>query len=83
MESVTLDPLDLRILHALHLDGRAPFSRIAEVLDVSDRTVARRVGRLRAAGVARITGVADGLRTGHAEWLVRLRVLLEGHGLQV
>lgn len=74
MDSVTLDALDLRLLHALQLDGRAPFSRIADVLDVSDRTVARRFGRLRATGIARVAGVRDSDRTGHAEWLVRLRV---------
>lgn len=74
VDSVTLDALDLRLLHALQLDGRAAFSRIADVLDVSDRTVARRFGRLRTAGIARVAGVTDSHRTGHAEWLVRLRV---------
>lgn len=72
MDSVTLDALDRRLLHALHLDGRAPFSRIAEVLDVSDRTVARRLARLRAAGAARVTAVLHD--PGRAEWLVRVRV---------
>ena len=43
----TLDALDLKLLHALQIDGRAPFSRIAEVLGVSDQTVARRFRRLR------------------------------------
>lgn len=74
MDSVTLDELDLRLLHALQLDGRAAFSKIADVLDVSDRTVARRFGRLRTMGIARVAGVTDSHRTGHAEWLVRLRV---------
>ncbi|MEU5992621.1 AsnC family transcriptional regulator [Spirillospora sp. NPDC047418] len=74
MDSVILDPVDLRLLHALHLDGRAPFSTIAGVLDVSDRTVARRFARLRAAGAARVTAVVDTRGLGHAEWLVRLRV---------
>ncbi|MGW3566515.1 Lrp/AsnC family transcriptional regulator [Streptomyces sp. NPDC000941] len=78
MDSVTLDALDLRLLHALQLDGRAAFSKIADVLDVSDRTVARRFGRLRAMGIARVAGVPDSLRTGHAEWVVRLRVLPSG-----
>ncbi|WP_280393334.1 AsnC family protein [Nocardia wallacei] len=32
-------------MHALQVDGRAPFSRIADVLGVSDRTVARRSAR--------------------------------------
>ncbi|GGZ19126.1 Lrp/AsnC family transcriptional regulator [Streptomyces poonensis] len=78
MDSVTLDLVDLRLLHALQLDGRAAFSRIADVLGVSDRTVARRFGRLRATGVARVAGVTDSHRTGHAQWLVRLRVLPSG-----
>ncbi|MBH1937292.1 Lrp/AsnC family transcriptional regulator [Streptomyces sp. AV19] len=73
--SAAVDPLDLRILHALQLDGRAPFRRIADVLGVSDRTVARRFDRLRGSGVARVTVVPDSSRTGQAEWLVRLRVL--------
>ncbi len=75
VDSVTLDVLDLRLLHALQLDGRAPFSKIADVLGVSDRTVARRFGRLRSTGIARVAGVPDSRRTGHAEWLVRLRGL--------
>lgn len=75
MDSVTLDVLDLRLLHALQLDGRAAFSAIADTLGVSDRTVARRFNRLRAMGIARVAGVTDSRLTGHAEWLVRLRVL--------
>lgn len=78
MNSVILDSLDLELLHALQLDGRAPFSRVAEVLDVSDRTVARRYERLRAAGAVRVAAVTDSRRTGHADWLVRLRVLPGG-----
>ncbi|MGV9576556.1 Lrp/AsnC family transcriptional regulator [Streptomyces sp. NPDC003509] len=75
MDSVALDVLDLRLLHALQLDGRAPFSRIADVLGVSDRTVARRFGRLRGSGIARVAGAPNSRRTGYAEWLVRLRGL--------
>jgi DNA-binding Lrp family transcriptional regulator len=74
MDSVRLDSLDMGLLHALQLDGRVPFSRVAEVLDVSGRTVARRYERLRAAGAARVAVVTDSRRTCHAEWLVRLRV---------
>ncbi|MEV0033277.1 AsnC family transcriptional regulator [Nocardia sp. NPDC050793] len=74
MESETLDAVDLGLLHALQVDGRAPFSRIARVLSVSDRTVARRFARLAATGAVRITGVTDSGRTGGAEWVVRLRI---------
>ncbi|ALC24109.1 Lrp/AsnC family transcriptional regulator [Streptomyces pristinaespiralis] len=75
MDSATLDVIDLRLLHALQLDGRAAFSRIADVLGVSDRTVARRFSRLRRTGTARVAGVTSSHRVGHAEWLVRLRAL--------
>ncbi|MEU8634326.1 Lrp/AsnC family transcriptional regulator [Amycolatopsis sp. NPDC048633] len=71
MESVSLDELDRQLLHALQLDARVPFSRIAAVLDVSDRTVARRFTRLREAGAVRVSAVPRG----RSEWLVRLRVL--------
>ncbi|WP_167475765.1 Lrp/AsnC family transcriptional regulator [Nocardia arthritidis] len=74
MDSDSLDELDRQLLHALQIDGRAPFSRIAEVLGVSDRTLARRYGRLRGAGVVRVTGVADSAGIGAAEWVVRIKV---------
>ncbi len=69
-----LDLLDRQLLHALQLDARAPFSRIAEVLEVSDRTVARRYGRLRSTGAVRIAVAFASHRTGNSEWLVRLRI---------
>lgn len=74
VDSVILDDVDRRLLHALQLDGRAPFSRLAPVLDVSERTLARRYRRLLSTGALRVTGLADTKRAGHAEWLVRLRV---------
>ncbi len=74
VESVTLDTLDQGLLHALQIDGRAPFSRIAAVLDVSDRTVARRFCRLRAAGALRVSAVPRSQLAADTQWLVRLRV---------
>ncbi|MBV7671621.1 AsnC family transcriptional regulator [Streptomyces halstedii] len=68
-----LDDLDLRLVHALQLDGRAPLTSIADVLGVSDQTVARRYRRLRGAGAMRVLGLADAGRFGHIEWLVRVR----------
>ncbi|MER6732260.1 Lrp/AsnC family transcriptional regulator [Streptomyces puniciscabiei] len=67
-----LDDLDRALIHALHLDGRAPFSRIAEVLGVSAQTVARRYRRLRQEAGLRVVGLADPHRAGRAQWLVRL-----------
>ena len=45
--SESLDDLDRRLLHALHLDGRVSFRTLAAVLGVSDQTVSRRYSALR------------------------------------
>jgi DNA-binding Lrp family transcriptional regulator len=68
-----LDDIDQRIVHALQIDARAPFSRIGEVLRVSDQTVARRYGRLRSLGALRVLGLTDPLRVGLTPWFVRVR----------
>ncbi|MGP9017414.1 Lrp/AsnC family transcriptional regulator [Streptomyces sp. BR1] len=73
MDSPEFDELDLRLLNALQLDGRAPFSRIAAVLGVSDQTVARRYRRLYAEGELRVVAVRDHERFGHDHWMLRLR----------
>ncbi|MFI6638111.1 Lrp/AsnC family transcriptional regulator [Streptomyces sp. NPDC050504] len=73
MNSDTLDALDRRVLQALDIAGRAPFSRIGAVLGVSDQTVARRYRRLRELAGLRIVAVRDGTRLGEDSWLLRLR----------
>ena len=67
-----LDEIDRGLLHALRIDGRAPFSRIGAVLGVSTQTVARRFRRLVADGGLRVAGLADPHRAGRAQWLARL-----------
>ncbi|MFF7988787.1 Lrp/AsnC family transcriptional regulator [Kitasatospora xanthocidica] len=67
------DLLDRRLVHALAVDGRAPFSTIARVLGVSDRTVARRYARLRSAGAVRVVGGVDPTALGAVLWLLRVR----------
>ncbi|GAA2656181.1 Lrp/AsnC family transcriptional regulator [Streptomyces lunalinharesii] len=67
------DDLDRRLIHALQTDGRAPFSRIAEVLGVSDQTVARRYARHRGSGGLRVLGLAEPRALGEVEWLVRVQ----------
>ncbi|WP_254206584.1 Lrp/AsnC family transcriptional regulator [Nocardia alni] len=67
-----LDETDYGLIHALHLDGRAPFSRIGAVLGVSTQTVARRYRRLHAEAGLRVTGLPVPDRTGTTQWLVRL-----------
>ncbi|PKV88698.1 Lrp/AsnC family transcriptional regulator [Streptomyces sp. TLI_146] len=67
-----LDEIDRALVHALHLDGRAPFARIAAVLEVSTQTVARRYRRLRAEAGLRVVGLVDPAKAGLAQWMVRL-----------
>ncbi|MFI9050630.1 Lrp/AsnC family transcriptional regulator [Streptomyces sp. NPDC053427] len=67
------DVLDRQLIHALQLDGRAPFSRVADVLGVSDQTVARRYTRHRGSGALRVLGLADARALGETEWLVRVQ----------
>ncbi|WP_316780771.1 Lrp/AsnC family transcriptional regulator [Streptomyces sasae] len=67
-----LDDLDRALIHALHIDGRAPFSQIATALDVSPQTVARRYRRLRTEASLRVVGLPDPHQAGQTQWLVRL-----------
>jgi len=68
-----LDEVDRKLIHALQIDGRAPFSRLATVLGAADQTVARRYRRLRAAGVVRVVGQTDPWRSGEVRWHIRIR----------
>lgn len=70
-----LDDLDHALVHALQIDGRAPFARIGTVLGVSTQTVARRYRRLRAEAGLRVVGLAAPHRAGQTQWLVRLTVI--------
>ncbi len=72
LESVVLDELDRQLVRALQIDPRAPFSRIADVLGVSEQTVARRYRRLRADGYLRVLGLVSLRAAGATEWLVRI-----------
>ncbi|MGN5377229.1 Lrp/AsnC family transcriptional regulator [Streptomyces lasalocidi] len=67
------DELDRRLVHALQINGRAPFSTIAEVLGVSDRTIARRYARLRSAGAVRVLCGVDPTALGAILWFLRVR----------
>jgi DNA-binding Lrp family transcriptional regulator len=69
---LTLDDLDRALIHALHIDARAPFTRIAAVLGTSTQTVVRRYGRLRADAGLRVVSLADPHSARRQQWLVRL-----------
>lgn len=80
VESDTFDRLDLQLLSSLEADGRAPFSRIAAVLGVSDQTIARRYRRLCAEGGLRVVAVRDAERLGQDQWILRLRCAPDNAG---
>jgi DNA-binding Lrp family transcriptional regulator len=73
MEALNIDHLDRQIIHALIIDGRVPFSRIAAVTGASEQTVARRYRRMHAAAVVRVVAVPDTHRAGESKWVVRLQ----------
>jgi DNA-binding Lrp family transcriptional regulator len=68
-----LDDVDRKLLHALTLAPRAPFRLLAEVIGVSDQTIARRYRRLAETAGLRVLGLIDGQRAGWVDWLIRLR----------
>jgi DNA-binding Lrp family transcriptional regulator len=69
---LTLDGIDRGLIHALHVDARAPFAAVADVLGTSPQTVARRYQRLRERAGLRVVGLADPHRARRQQWIVRL-----------
>jgi DNA-binding Lrp family transcriptional regulator len=74
VETDSIDEVDRQLVHALVIAPRAPFRLYADVIGVSDRTVARRYRRLVSAFGLRVTGVLNGERLGWTDWCVRLQV---------
>src|SRR5258708_7542057 len=70
----TPDETDRGLIHALHIDARAPFSQIGSALGVSTQTVARRYQSLRAKASLRVLGLPHPQHAHRAEWLIRLTV---------
>jgi DNA-binding Lrp family transcriptional regulator len=68
-----LDDVDRQLLHALIVAPRASFRLLAQVLGVSDQTVARRYRRLTESAGLRVFGLVHGPRAGWVDWLVRLQ----------
>jgi DNA-binding Lrp family transcriptional regulator len=68
-----VEHIDRQIVHCLRYDGRAPFRRIAEVLGVSEQTVARRYRALRSRGALRVQALPDARAAGDRTWFVRMR----------
>lgn len=56
MATDALDQTDLRLLHAMQIEPRAPWSDLAPAVGVDAATLARRWDRLSSAGIAWVTG---------------------------
>ncbi|MBJ7383921.1 MAG: Lrp/AsnC family transcriptional regulator [Mycolicibacterium sp.] len=67
-------PIDGLILHALQLNPRVSFRRIAEVTGLSEQTVSRRYHQLRRDGVLRVAGLVNPRVLGDSQWVARIRV---------
>src|ERR1700678_69906 len=72
VDTLTLDDVDRQLTQCLGVDGRASFAAIAEVLGVSDQTIARRYRRLRSTGALRVVGLPSP-KKGYASWFLRMR----------
>ncbi|MFT4263178.1 MAG: Lrp/AsnC family transcriptional regulator [Nocardioides sp.] len=69
---------DLRLVRALQLAPRASFARLADVLGLHERTVARRYGALHRQGALRVFGTVNPLAVGQELWHVRVRCRPDG-----
>ena len=63
--SIELDKIDQAILSALRKDGRAPFAKIADDLDVSPGMIRLRYNRLVDAGLVRVVAITNPLQMGY------------------
>ncbi|MFG2629597.1 Lrp/AsnC family transcriptional regulator [Streptomyces sp. NPDC048473] len=68
-----MESLDLQLIHALKIDGRAPLRRIASVLGVSDQMIARRYAGLRETAGLRVVGRLNPRPVGQSVWVLRLQ----------
>jgi DNA-binding Lrp family transcriptional regulator len=73
VETHNVDVLDRKIIHALYVDPRVSFSRLAEILGSSEPTVSRHYRRLFDDRILRVVGQLDSQRLGQLDWAVRIR----------
>jgi Lrp/AsnC family transcriptional regulator for asnA, asnC and gidA len=70
-----LDEIDKRIIEALQVDGRCPFTQLARDLGISETAVRARVRKLARHGVMQVVAVTDPLELGFArQAMVGVRV---------
>ena len=72
-DSSTVDAMDQGIVHCLQLNPRVQFRQIADVLGVSEQTVARRYRRMQSDGLVRVVTIVTPSSFGESSWLVRIQ----------
>jgi DNA-binding Lrp family transcriptional regulator len=77
---VETDMIDRQLLHALVVEPRASFRALADVLGVSDQTVARHYRRLSESMHLRVHGLIRAPLVGWVDWMVRLQTTPGGAG---
>lgn len=68
-----MERIDRQIVQCLQYDGRASYRAVADVLGVSEQTVARRFRALHASGAVRVRARPDARMAGEQTWFVRIR----------
>lgn len=76
-----MDNIDRAIIKALKEDGRAPFSRIAEQLQVSPGMIRQRMQRLNDQGILQVVAITNPLKIGY-HTMAFIGVKAEGNRLQ-
>jgi DNA-binding Lrp family transcriptional regulator len=66
-QPITLDRVDVELLAELQRDGRAPYSRLAALVGMSQNATRARVGRLIASGTVHVSGLVDSSALGIRE----------------
>jgi DNA-binding Lrp family transcriptional regulator len=64
-EEGALTPIDRRLIAALQINGRIPYSTLADTLGVSEATVQRRTQQLIDQGFFKVIGTVDPMNMGH------------------
>lgn len=67
LPEISLDEIDWRLLRELTRDGRTPYTRLAEIVGLSQAATRARAVRLMRSGVIRVTGIVDSQALGSGE----------------
>jgi len=71
---MNLDTTDRAIVERLQVDGRTPFTQIAQEVGLTEGAIRKRVQRLTESGYMQIVAVTDPLSAGHRVALIGLRI---------